>query len=127
MIPAIYHQGTPRSELPRPGVACTAEEDMARQEFKKEADVNYLLKKYGAGVPLRQVAYGAQEFGVDALEALERVNAAQDAFNALPEAIQEKYGDWRTLSMAIADGSFEAPVVEEVSSSTEGAEPKTAP
>lgn len=65
-----------------PGIACTLEEDTARQEFKQEADVNFLIKKYGQPVP---AAYptGDTDFDVDLMTAYQAVENARQGYQNL--------------------------------------------
>lgn len=123
MIPPVYSH-TVKNVSERPGLACDPKDDRTRQEFKKDSDVNYLIKKYGANIPMGNVRFGVQEFGVDRFEALRRLETAQDTYDALPESVKAVYGDWETLLAAIADGSYKTPVAVEVSSTAEGVEPK---
>lgn len=81
-------------------------EDKARQEFKKDADANWLIKKYGANIPVAPVAYGEANFDVDALTARVQAQTLTDAFSALPEAIRAKYPTWDAIMQGIANGSL---------------------
>jgi len=112
VIAPIFSHVTPKSERHRPTVECTAAEDKCRQEFKAETDTHLLLKRYGAGVPLRQVAYGEAYTDVDRLTALAHVSRLQEAFTALPDHIRSKFGSWESVFAAIQSGelsSLEAP------------------
>lgn len=126
MIPPVYSH-TVKNIDERPGLACDPKDDRARQEFKKESDANYLIKKYGANLPMGNVRFGVQEFGIERFEALQRLETAQETYDGLPEAVKAVYPNWEALLAAIADGTYQTPVADEVSSSAEGVEPKTAP
>lgn len=124
MIPPIYTQTTPKEDKVRPGLACDPKDTRTRQEFKKDTDVNFLVKKYGGNIPMGNVRFGIQEFGVDRLEALQRMESAQARYDALPPEVRAEYPSWDSVMTAIVNGTFKAPVADEVSSSAEGAEPK---
>lgn len=100
---------TPLADRKRPVVECDPADTKTRQEFAKEADANWLIKKYGAGIPLRQVQFGEQVFGVDRLEAIQAVREAQEAFETAPDAVRQKYPTWEAVWSAIREGSFSLP------------------
>lgn len=72
-----------------PGITCTAEEDKARQEFKQEADLNFLMRKYGALPPVTQFPQGEVDFDVDLLTARVAVQEARDGYGRLPADFRE--------------------------------------
>lgn len=84
----------------------TGEKDYARQEFKDDADVNILLKRFGVGVPLKQVNYGEQDFNIDLQQALTAVNIAREAYKSLPEGLKAKYPTWQKLLNHIESGNL---------------------
>lgn len=106
MRPAIYDHTTPKAEKDRPVVACSADEDKTRQEFKNESDANWLLRRYGANVPLLNVQYGEQDFDLDRLQAINAVQRLDSAFAQLPEHIQSRYGNWDNVFKAIQTGDL---------------------
>lgn len=106
MQPPLFNHLTPKSERHRQGVACDPSEDRARQEFKSETDTLTLLKRYGAGIPLRQVQFGEAFTDVDRLTAISQVDSLQEAFTALPEHLRQKFGSWQDLVSAISRGEL---------------------
>lgn len=122
MICATINHATPKAERPKPVLACDPKDTKTRQEFKKESDVNWLLKKYGGNIPMAQVRYGEEVFGVDRLQAIESIRAAHEAYLEQPEAVRAKYPDYESIYRALQDGTFSLPeaVSEAVSDAKEG-------
>lgn len=81
-----------------PCVECTAEEDVAQQQFKNEVDMNTIVKRFGYALELNVGAAGPGEFGdfsagVDFQAAMNRVVEAQQAFARLPAALRARFGN----------------------------------
>lgn len=88
-------------------IDCSNLPDTTRQEFKREADVNYVLSRFGVnGLPQRQPSYGEQDFDLDLHGAYIANDAAGRAFNALPVALKRKYKDVPTMLNAMNDGTL---------------------
>lgn len=124
MHPAVRSQVDDLQELYslESGLACTPEEDKARQEFKAEADINVLLRKYGA-VPQRPLSYGEVDFDLDLHTAINAVSQASLGYASLPEHVRRKFPDLPSLFAAIANGEavdFTAPPPSDGSSSEGG-------
>lgn len=82
-------------------------QDMARQEFKNEADVNVILSRFGAFAPQRFVEYGrAVDYGLDLQTALEAVAAARRAHGQLDQELRDKFPTWQSLLNALDSGEF---------------------
>lgn len=89
------------------GLACTAEEDVTRQEFKDETDINKLLTRYGGNVPLRAATYGGTvDDNIDLQQALGAIADAKHAWRNLPENLRNRYTDWRQLLNALENGQL---------------------
>ena len=81
---------------PSPSLKCE-DASLTRQEFVPESDINNIMKRYAAGVPLpsgsRQPIF--DDFSNispgDYQAALDRVKAAQEHFDALPSAVRDKF------------------------------------
>lgn len=83
--------------------------DRTRQEFKKEADANDLLQRFGASslINLRQPTYGmAIDYDMDLQKAKEAVSEARAAFNRLPTDLKRKYPTWEHVLAAIERGEI---------------------
>ncbi|WNK13914.1 MAG: internal scaffolding protein [Microvirus sp.] len=82
-------------------LSCPLSEDRTRQEFKSEADINVLLRRYGAVPGGRVPLYGEQNYDDGLMEAYISMQTAQDTFNGLPEDIRRAYPTWQHLARAI--------------------------
>lgn len=87
------------------GISCTAEEDRARQEFKNECDVNWLLRKYGALPPSQTFPQGEVDFDLSLLDAKMALGDARKAYEAFPRVLREKLS-FEGFLTAVANGSF---------------------
>jgi len=89
------------------GLDCSQDKDLARQEFKDEADINILLRRFGVGTPSRVPQFGGEyDFDIDLQKAKNAIAETQRAYNALPPNLKEKYKDWQTLLNAIQSGQL---------------------
>jgi len=84
-------------------IVCTKEEDKTRQEFKKEADVNELMKRFGA-VPPSRVPGGEWDFNLDLATAFDAVRTVRDGFRSLPADLREIYKTPQDLIDAVIRG-----------------------
>lgn len=105
------------------GIAFPKKEDMTRQEFAEESDVNNILRKFaGGGYPLRPVNYGVQDFTLDLDGAYAAARVSVEAWDRLPVELRSRFSGWPELLAAMEKGevtlSKEAPVGASV-----GAEP----
>lgn len=106
-----------------PGIACTAEEDKARQEFKQEADVSFLMRKYGALPPITEFPQGVVDFDVDLLTARIAVQEARDGYGRLPADFRRAVS-FDQFMVSLANGeAFPARAAAEVSSDAARAAP----
>lgn len=81
--------------------------DLARQEFRDEADVNQLLSRYGVGVPLQQQPqFGEVDWDLDLHSAFITVDRAQHAFNELPHELKTKYKTTHAMLDAMNSGEL---------------------
>lgn len=87
------------------GIACTAEEDKARQEFKDEADINWLLRKYGALPPVQSFPQGEVDYDLSLLDAKMAMEEARAAYEAFPRVLREQLS-FQGFLAAVANGSF---------------------
>lgn len=86
-------------------IACTAEEDRARQEFKDEADINWLLRKYGALPPVQSFPQGEVDYDLGLLDAKMAVDEARKAYEAFPRVLRENLS-FDGFLQAVANNSF---------------------
>lgn len=88
------------------GLACDPKEDLTRQEFKNEVDVNQILARYGVNTPMRQPIYGEVDFDMDLHQAFTAVSAAKRAFDRLPASLKERYPTWQAVLNGLESGQF---------------------
>lgn len=117
MHPAIRSQSDTDQELysDEAGLDCSNLPDTARQEFKKETDVNDLLARYGVGVPQQPTRFAAADFDMDLQQALDAISESKQAWAGLPDNLKRQYTTWQELLTALDNGSLvlhnEEPVI----------------
>jgi len=84
-------------------ILCTKEEDKTRQEFKKEADVNELMKRFGA-VPPSRLPGGEWDFDMDLATAFDSVRSVRDGYRRLPSELRDQYPTPQALIDAVIRG-----------------------
>lgn len=90
----------------------TGTEDMARQEFKLEADINVLLQRFGVQTPQRRVTFGEVDFGLDLQQALSAVDQATTAHRNLPQALRAEFPTWQSVLNALVTGALKIRLAE---------------
>lgn len=89
------------------GTDCSDMPDMTRQEFAQEADINYILGRFGIGdAPTRQPVYGDQDFDLDLHAGMIAIGEAQRAFVQLPPELHDKYRDTKGMLDAMNSGEL---------------------
>lgn len=91
----------PTLDCSRPG-----NKDMARQEFKNEADINYMLSRFGVTQPRGAPTYGEWDDTIDLQTALQSVSDARFAYRQLPENLRAKFTKMEDLLRALENGSL---------------------
>jgi len=86
------------------GLVCNPDEDMTRQEFRDEADVNKLMMRHGL-VP-RPVQYGEWDFDQDLTSSVQTRQAVSEAYAVLPQEVRAKFPDMGSVWAAIASGAL---------------------
>lgn len=89
-----------------PTIDCSGDNDMARQEYKDEADINYMLSKFGITQPRGTPVYGEWDDTVDLQSALQSVSDARAAFKELPDQLKNKFHRMEDLLTALENGSL---------------------
>lgn len=107
-IPAIRTQvdGLDEEYSLHTGIDCGNREDMARQEFKDDTDVNKILGRYGVNADMRPLQFGNVNYDLDLQQALEAIIAANEAMASLPDTLRERYPSWESLSKGLRDGTL---------------------
>lgn len=109
MHPPIMNQANFQTLSPNPVVDCSTQPDMARQEFKDEADINVLLRKFGVRVLERSTQPIMQDidFTLDLQGAYDAREQVQQVHSQLPEEVRNLYPTWADLLNAIERGEIE--------------------
>lgn len=93
------------SELTRDaGKIVNLDEDMTRQEFKEECDVNHILRQHGYMV--RPVKYGEHNFDDDLTAQMQSRSVFQLWYDSAPEDVREAYPDLGSFLAAFGSGAF---------------------
>lgn len=87
-------------------IDCADSMDMARQEYKDEADVNVILARFGIHAPQKQTTFGEVDYTIDLQTAFGAIEAAKQAHARLPEDLRKDYPTWQTLLNAIERGEI---------------------
>jgi len=85
-------------------IVCSAEEDMTRQEFKDECDVNHILRQHGYMV--RPVRYGEHNFDEDLTAQMQSRSVFQLWYDSAPADVREAYPDLGSFLAAFGSGAF---------------------
>lgn len=85
-------------------LACSEAEDMARQEYKLQADLKYQVTRFGAGLPFKT---GEVNFdNLDLTRAFELIFESQQAWLRLPKVVRDRYQSWDNVERAAASGEL---------------------
>lgn len=80
--------------------------DRARQEYKQDADINYMLSRFGITQPRGTPTYGEWDDNIDLQQALDAVAEARAGYRNLPEELRNKFGSMEDLLRAVENGSL---------------------
>lgn len=80
--------------------------DRARQEFAKDADINYMLSKFGVTPERGAPTFGEWDDTIDLQQALTSVAEAKTAYADLPKELRNKFGSMEELLKAYNSGSL---------------------
>ena len=82
------------------------DDDMCRQEFRDECDINVILSRVGAG-DLRPVRFGeAIDADYDLLLAFDAIRNAEASYAELPQDLRSRYKDVSALVDALDRGEL---------------------
>lgn len=82
---------------------CSESTDVARQEFKAEADITTILSKFGVQGATRPPLYEETDYTLDLQQALAAIERARGGYDRLPLEIRKKYPNWQSVILALAD------------------------
>lgn len=100
----VRGQETVAMDLQFGGIECTAAEDMARQEYKLQSDLQYQVTRFGAGLPFQP---GDVDSDIDLTRAFELIEESQQRWLSLPRVIRDRYQSWANVERAAASGELE--------------------
>lgn len=80
--------------------------DMARQEYAKDADINYMLSRFGITPERGAPTFGEWDDTIDLQQALASVAEARAAFSEIPEELRKKFSSMEELLTAYGNGSL---------------------
>lgn len=107
-------------------VVCDPTEDVTRQEFKEECDVNHILRQHGYMV--RPVQYGEHNFDEDLTVQMQSRSVFQLWYDSAPSDVREAYPDLGSFLAAFGSGAFktglEVPEVPSGTSSPAASQPE---
>lgn len=85
-------------------VACTPEEDMARQEYRLQSDLQYQVTRFGAGLPFSSGEVNWDN--MDLTRAFELLEESRQAWFRLPRVVRDRYQSWDNVERAAASGEL---------------------
>lgn len=80
--------------------------DVTRQEFAQEADINYMLSRFGVTAPRGSPTYGEWDDTIELQTALNSVREAEDGYYQLPKELREKFPSMEDFLTAVDNGSL---------------------
>lgn len=80
--------------------------DTARQEFAQEADINYMLNRFGITPERNTPMFGEWDDSIDLQQALTSVAEARTAYRDLPDALKQKFSSMEELLTAYHKGAL---------------------
>jgi hypothetical protein len=86
------------------GISFDESEDMTRQEFKDECDVNHILRQHGYMV--RPVQYGEHNYDEDLTVQMQSRSVFQLWYDSAPSDVREAYPDLGSFLAAFGSGAF---------------------
>lgn len=106
------------------GISFDESEDMTRQEFREECDVNHILRQHG--YVARPVQFGVHDFDSDLTAKMQSRSLFEAWYAEAPAEVREMYADMGAFLRAFGSGAFEkGPEGVEVSSTP--SEPSASP
>lgn len=98
--------GLGRQYSKRGGLDCSQSKDMARQEFKQEADINVMLSRFGVNQQQRTtVQFGEADYTVDLQQAMHSINETQRAYARMDPAIRKIYPNYQKFVQGVMAGA----------------------
>jgi hypothetical protein len=86
------------------GISFDESEDMTRQEFREECDVNHILRQHG--YVARPVQFGEVDYNQDLTSRMQARSVFQAWFDAAPADVREAYPDLGSFLAAFGAGAI---------------------
>lgn len=104
-----FNRSTNMYERQSVKLICDPSQDQARQEHKKDTDINTILRKHGGDLRglTRPTNYGEQDFNLTLQNAIATTDRVAAAWANIPADIRKKYPDWHSVQRAIAAKQLE--------------------
>jgi len=87
------------------GISFDLSEDMTRQEFKEECDVNHILRQHGYMV--RPVKFGEHNFDDDLTAQMQSRSVFQFWYDSAPAEVRDAYPDLGSFLAAFGSGALQ--------------------
>lgn len=85
----------------------TGVKDMCRQEFKDDADINILARRFNLDELKKPITWGGEvDFTTDLQQSLTAITESRQAYNRLHPDIRDKYPTWEQFTEAMATGEL---------------------
>lgn len=86
----------------------TGTEQITRQEFRDDADINNILNRMGVNAPQRPLKYGEEiDYTLDLQTALEALDAVKVAEFDVPPELRNRYPTWREVLNGVESGQYQ--------------------
>lgn len=86
--------------------ASPTNKNRARQEFKDEADINYMLSRFGVTQPRGTPTYGEWDDSINLQDAIDSVREARAGYSRLDPELRRKFPSMEAMLTAIENGSL---------------------
>lgn len=87
---------------------CSDSKDMARQEFKDDADINIMLSRFGVNQQQRTMTqFGEADFTIDLQQAMHSINETQRAYTRMDPEIKKIYPTYENFVRGVQTGAVE--------------------
>lgn len=104
-VSGVRGQETMRDQLVFPGIDCSGDVDMARQEYALSSEIRYQIQQFGSG---HRGESGHVDFdNMDLTRALELVEESNQAWLRIPKVIRDRYQSWSAVERAAASGELD--------------------
>lgn len=107
MQPPVKDQSDIGQDEPVIDASSTEENpDRTEQQWKDEADINYMLSRFNITQPRGAPIYGEWNDSIDLQTALDATRMANEAYNDLPKELRDKFGNMQDLLAAVETGQL---------------------